>query len=462
MSIISSWPQQKAKILARLQRAYRYSELRKLLLWLKGKTLHWAVYLTGASLIAGGILGLHTLITSYYYVVRLDGREVGLVRETDEVNQFMEELMEQCSALYGMEVFPQQEITLTRELRWGEEADSQETCEGLRQQIRLFTEAAMVVVDGNPVVPVSSEEEIDSIINFLALAYVEQDENVKLLEVKLEEDIYCQSCTVDPEDVYTAEAVEDLLLKRDLPEEQLYASRALYPARSGRDEIWPAEQPLQKEAPEIPEVHVTTVEETIVEEAIPFPTTYVDNSSMFIGESREIKPGVNGVKECTYRITRVNGKVTDKELISDRVIVEPVARVVERGTARRFVWPVASGGRITQYYKGSAHRGIDIAAPSGTAILAADSGVVVISAYGWPMGNYIVIRHSGYWTVYLHNSRNIVSAGQQVSRGQTIAYVGSTGYSTGPHLHFEIRRSNGSSAWGSWTSHPPINPLQFF
>ncbi|HOL17032.1 MAG TPA: peptidoglycan DD-metalloendopeptidase family protein [Bacillota bacterium] len=462
MIIRSIWPQQKAKILARLHRAYRYSVLRKLLLWLKGKTLHWAVYLAAATLVAVGALGLHTLITSYYYVVRVDGYEVGLVREAEEVNQFVDDLMEQCGALYAMEVFPQQEITLTRELRWGEEADLQQACARLRQHIRLFTEAAMVMVDGNPVAPVSSEEEIASIIDFMAQAYVRQDEKVKLLDVKLKEDICSQSCTVDPEDVYTAEAVAELLTQQDQPEDELYASRTLYAARSGRDEFRPAAQPLPKEAPELPDVHVITVEEAIVEEAIPFPTTYVDNGNMFIGESREIKPGVDGVKECAYRVTRENGEVTDKELISERVIVEPVARVVERGTARRFIWPVSSGGRITQYFRGSAHRGIDIAASAGTAVVAADSGVVVISAYEWPMGNYIVIRHSGYWTVYLHHSRNIVSAGQQVSRGQTIAYVGSTGYSTGPHLHFEIRRSNGSSAWGYWTSHPAINPLQFF
>ena len=106
--------------------------------------------------------------------------------------------------------------------------------------------------------------------------------------------------------------------------------------------------------------------------------------------------------------------------------------------------------------------GIDIAAATGTPILAADSGVVVISSSGWPMGNYIVLRHSGYWTVYLHHSRNLVSVGQSVSRGQTIAYLGSTGYSTGPHLHFEIRRCNGSGVWSGWRSHPAINPLQFF
>ena len=78
------------------------------------------------------------------------------------------------------------------------------------------------------------------------------------------------------------------------------------------------------------------------------------------------------------------------------------------------------------------------------------------------MGNYIILYHGSYWTVYLHHSRNLVSVGQKVSRGQTIAYMGSTGRSTGPHLHFEIRVNNGSGVWSGWYAHRAINPLQFY
>ena len=86
---------------------------------------------------------------------------------------------------------------------------------------------------------------------------------------------------------------------------------------------------------------------------------------------------------------------------------------------------------------------------SGTAILAAYSGNVVAASYNSSMGNYVMIDHGdGLYTIYMHASKLYVSTGQSVSKGETIAAVGSTGRSTGPHLHFSVR-SNGSyvSPW---------------
>jgi murein DD-endopeptidase MepM/ murein hydrolase activator NlpD len=106
-----------------------------------------------------------------------------------------------------------------------------------------------------------------------------------------------------------------------------------------------------------------------------------------------------------------------------------------------FVWPTT--GTFTSGYGprwGRMHRGIDIAGPVGTPIVAAASGVVVRS--GWNSGGYgnlVDIRHAdGSLTRYAHNSRLLVREGQQVNQGQQIAAMGSTGFSTGPHLHFEI------------------------
>ncbi len=87
------------------------------------------------------------------------------------------------------------------------------------------------------------------------------------------------------------------------------------------------------------------------------------------------------------------------------------------------------------------HNGVDMAAPSGSPILAAYNGKVVAADYSSTMGNYIMINHGdGLYTIYMHASALYVSKGQEVSKGQTIAAVGSTGRSTGPHLHFGVRR----------------------
>lgn len=91
---------------------------------------------------------------------------------------------------------------------------------------------------------------------------------------------------------------------------------------------------------------------------------------------------------------------------------------------------------------GSAHGGFDIAAPTGTKVIAAASGTVTVSGTASRPGSYVVVEHAGGWqTRYLHLSRRDVTVGQKVSKGQTLGAVGSTGNSTGPHLHFTVQRN---------------------
>lgn len=124
-----------------------------------------------------------------------------------------------------------------------------------------------------------------------------------------------------------------------------------------------------------------------------------------------------------------------------------------------FCWPAPSYTRISDDYGyrqhpilnvQQFHTGVDMAAPGGTPILAAYDGVVVQAAYNSSMGNYVMIDHgSELYTIYMHAQKLMVSAGEEVSRGEQIATVGTTGRSTGNHLHFSVRL-NGSyvSPWG--------------
>lgn len=124
----------------------------------------------------------------------------------------------------------------------------------------------------------------------------------------------------------------------------------------------------------------------------------------------------------------------------------------------QFKFPLASYTRISSEYGmrlhptlgvQKFHNGVDFASPSGTAIYAAYDGKVVAAAYSSSMGNYVMIDHgSSLYTIYMHASKLYVSSGDVVVRGETIAAVGSTGRSTGPHLHFGVRL-NGSyvSPW---------------
>ncbi|MDD3752059.1 MAG: peptidoglycan DD-metalloendopeptidase family protein [Sedimentibacter sp.] len=112
-------------------------------------------------------------------------------------------------------------------------------------------------------------------------------------------------------------------------------------------------------------------------------------------------------------------------------------------------WPVPGHYRITSPYGGrihpitgvwSTHGGTDIAAPNGTSIVASNDGVVIYAGYHYSYGNYIIVDHNGgIATLYAHCSKLLASNGQAVSKGETIALIGSTGESTGNHIHFEVR-----------------------
>ncbi|HVA40191.1 MAG TPA: M23 family metallopeptidase [Candidatus Binataceae bacterium] len=133
--------------------------------------------------------------------------------------------------------------------------------------------------------------------------------------------------------------------------------------------------------------------------------------------------------------------------------------------ARQFAWPVWSG-TVTSGFgmrHGTMHDGVDIAAPVGTAVRAADSGVVVFVGRLNGYGNTVIIRHSdNYVTVYGHNSHILVSEGTAVARGQNIAKVGTSGRTTGPNLHFEVRYDNHAYNPLSYLAPPGPSPTVSF
>ena len=114
-----------------------------------------------------------------------------------------------------------------------------------------------------------------------------------------------------------------------------------------------------------------------------------------------------------------------------------------------YLWPLPGYYRLSSLFgyrihpitgEAHSHTGIDIPAPGNTPILACKSGQVVTSAYHYSYGNYVVIDHgNGNSTLYAHMSSRAVSEGDMVTQGQTIGYVGTTGSSTGNHLHLEVR-----------------------
>lgn len=114
-------------------------------------------------------------------------------------------------------------------------------------------------------------------------------------------------------------------------------------------------------------------------------------------------------------------------------------------SSRQFLWPVSRGVVSSGFglRGGAKHDGVDISAPSGTPVYAADAGVVIFSGVLHGYGNTVIVRHDdNYVTVYGHNERNLVREGTRVARGDEIGEIGRSGRTTGANLHFEVRRDN--------------------
>ena len=141
----------------------------------------------------------------------------------------------------------------------------------------------------------------------------------------------------------------------------------------------------------------------------------------------------------------------------------PYGHVPSDAGTGEFIWPLPGYTRISSpfgyrtcpYHGRELHGGVDLPAPHGTNILAAKSGTVVLSTYGSSYGNHVAISHpDGSRTMYCHMSARLVSVGDTVSQGQVIGRVGSTGNSTGNHLHFEV--------WTNSNSSSRVNPMDYF
>lgn len=199
-------------------------------------------------------------------------------------------------------------------------------------------------------------------------------------------------------------------------------------------------------------VSVKMVETGRMKEIVPFETIKKDSKDYYIGDEVVGVEGVDGVQIFDGTLTKVGGKVTKRKTNSLEVITEKVDEVIYVGTTERpktaptgvFKNPMVQGTYIVTsrpgWRWGRTHEGVDMASHTGVYIYASDGGTVVRAGTYAGYGNCIDIEHANGWmTRYGHLSYIGVSVGQKVYQGQYIGNVGSTGHSTGPHLHFETR-----------------------
>ncbi len=212
---------------------------------------------------------------------------------------------------------------------------------------------------------------------------------------------------------------------------------------------------LRVDAPEVT-LSVQTSRTVKYTEIIPYETKYIYSNSLYENVTQTKQNGSNGTYEVSAEIISVNGVEIERSVVDKRKTKDAIAKQVLVGTktiapSGTFIWPVSMngfqfvsskfGGR-TLRGKYDFHRGYDIACEYGTKIFAADSGTIIKK--GWQeggLGNYIAIDHgNGIISYYGHCSslEKSISIGDKVYQGQVIAYVGSTGNSTGNHCHFAL------------------------
>lgn len=205
----------------------------------------------------------------------------------------------------------------------------------------------------------------------------------------------------------------------------------------------------------VPYLTMTVVQQERYVEDVMYDIEYTDSAYLYKGDYKVTSKGQYGAADVVANVTYVNGEEVERTVLSSVTLKEPVTEQRLQGTKERptwlptgtFRWPTS--GRITSYFGGRSspggigstnHKGIDIAAPKGTPVYAADGGTVVYAGWMSGYGYLVQINHgNGYVTYYGHNSSLLVSVGQHVYKGQQIARVGSTGNSTGNHCHFEVR-----------------------
>lgn len=205
--------------------------------------------------------------------------------------------------------------------------------------------------------------------------------------------------------------------------------------------------------------HLTVMSKGILTstETIPYDVVTTTDPKLASGNTVVKEQGSDGSKVVTYSYLQKNGQNISKQVVDEKVTMQPVTQVVSEGPGLTSVSMASAASRGSNSFNGIAwplrgpinspfgsrwgsfHNGIDIGGGIGSSYSAAASGKVVEAGWGGGYGNMILIDHgNGVRTRYAHSSKLLVSVGQHVEQGQSIGLVGSTGHSTGPHLHFEV------------------------
>ncbi|MGI6551137.1 MAG: peptidoglycan DD-metalloendopeptidase family protein [Syntrophomonadales bacterium] len=361
---------------------------------------------------------------------------------------------------YRMVLVPRDEI-----------ASQSEITKAIEESLLLQTSAAQIRINGQPTVCVADEATANQILSELKISLSNCNENEKIVKADFTDEVEVEAGIFPVREVMSAADALTLLEIGD-------TSPIEYTVKQG-DSLWMIARNHDTRVANImalnnlktedlkldqkllisssnPLVNVESVIEGKKTEVIPYTTRVSTSKSV---TSTQVKQsGQNGEKQVTYVLTKKNGRVTENKVLAEVITRKPVDRIVVTGTRSSYTMTASRGGshvgglswpltgKLTSYFgtRGGSHTGLDIDGKTGNSIRAAAGGTVTSAGRNGTYGLMVTIDHgSGLKTRYAHCSSILVKTGQEVSRGQVIARVGSTGKSTGSHLHFEVIK-NGS------------------
>ena len=409
--------------------------------------------------------------TDYEY--SYNGRTLGIVKEQDDVLSVLGLVSDELSQEYGsnIEIDPDQDIVFKKVFSYGREVDNPDTV------LKRFTylgdiqvTSYAIVVDGKEICKVESERVAKDIIQSVIDEYLKDDDTIYEYVGVAENVEIVESGTVMAN--IRSKSAAKKLIESGGQEEKIYTVKAgdtLYGICNKLNvklkDLEKMNKGLNvnstlhigqkiKTQNQVSLITVETIEVSTFAESIKYDTEYKESDKYYKGEQVTTRAGQKGKQIVTARLTKHNGKTVDREDLNVEVVREPVTRIVVKVTKK--LPPKKGTGKFSRpvnvaVYRGYGmrwgrmHYGLDYAASYGTPIHAADGGTVVATGYSGALGYRVTIDHgAGFKTVYAHCSRFAVKAGDKVYKGQTIAYVGNSGRSTGPHCHFEILK-NGSN-----------------
>jgi murein DD-endopeptidase MepM/ murein hydrolase activator NlpD len=409
--------------------------------------------------------------------VSVNGEKIGNVKNLQVLTEIKTELKERYKNKLGADVEFAQEIKAAPVKALGQKLDTEdEMLKKLESALTYRLKAVAINIDGKEVAMVKDKATAEKVLAQVKDHYISQTPG-ELIKLEVTEKVKLVERYVYPKEVINPEEAKNLILKGGV-------ETRTYEVVQG-DSLWSISRreniPLDdliKANPQLksenqlalgdlinltevkPLLNVTLMKKVIYEESIPYKTEIVKDNSMWTWDQKVKQPGEKGSKEVAAEVLFENGLEISQTVLGEKVLKEPVTRVVARGTkaevafrgSGRFVWPTV--GQITSPYGNRGrefHTGIDIGQSKGAPVRASNGGTVTFAGRRGGYGNLVIINHGGgIETYYAHNSSITVSVGQQVEKGQQIATVGSTGRSSGCHVHFEIR-VNGS----------PVNPLNY-